>query len=302
MKLSTISKFCSSLALIFTLSSNAAIIDLVIDVSAQIEDPEGMTWDGQYLWVVDDTSTEMAYQIDPDTGDIINYFTINPAGVENPDTESITWDGSNLWIADSTGIIGQYTTDGTLLSTISPELLDPDGYEIDYDIEGMTWDGTNLWLADQDTGLIFKIDTDGNAIDSFDTGLGDIVSINFYNGSLWIGDTDTDDIFEIDPTTFDFLSSLDIDAILAASGVDEEYDDPYGLTWTADNELWYSDNGDEVLVRINMDISSITEVTTFVTSEVPEPTTLILFSFALLFINRKQLTMPLRMTNSTIKA
>jgi len=284
MKLSELTKYCCTFALFFCLSTNAAIIDLIIDVSANIEDPEGMAWDGTYLWVVDDTATEMAYQIDPSTGEVISFFTINPAGVGNPDTESITWDGSHLWIADSTGVIGQYTTNGTLVSTITAVLTGV----VDYDIEGLTWDGSNLWLAEQNTGQIFKIDNTGAVISSFSSGLVDLVSINYYGGSLWLGDTDTDDILEIDPVLFTTLNVLDIDAILADSGVNDEYDDPYGLTWAGGNELWYSDESDEVLVRINMALNDITDLTTLVSTPVPEPSTLTLFSLLVLLLNRKK--------------
>jgi len=286
MKLAALIKYFSPFALIICLSVNAAIIDLIIDVSANIEDPEGMAWDGTYLWVVDDTSTEMAYQIDPNTGEVISYFSINPAGVDNPDTESITWDGSHLWIADSTGIIGQYTTNGTLVSTITAVLTGV----VDYDIEGLTWDGANLWLAEQNTGQIFKIDNTGAVISSYSSGLVDLISINYFGGFLWLGDTNTDDIFKIDPTTFATLdTAFDIDTILTVSGVDNEYDDPYGLTWTGANELWYSDESDEVLVRINMGLNEITDVTTLVSTPVTEPSTLTLFSLLLLFFNRKNI-------------
>jgi len=275
MKLNTLSKVLFPLTLLLTMSVNAAIIDYTIDVTDHIYDPEGMAWDGTYLWVVDDDTDDEAHQIDAVTGQLVSSFAIDPAGFGTPDVESIAWDGSNLWIADSAGVIGEYATDGTLLSTITAALTGVTAE--DFELEGMTWDGSYLWVAEESSGNIFQLDSLGNTINYFSTGLIQTSSVSFYNDSFWIGDDETDRIYQYDASTFGLLSDLDLEALLIDANIDITFNDPKGITWDDKGNLWFSDDGDEVLVRINYDAV-----------RVPEPSTIALFSLMLVFVNQKR--------------
>lgn len=270
MKLNTAIKFVSSLLLTVSLSAGASIIDYVIDVSDDIYDPVGMTWDGTHLWVVDDENAFEVHQIDPITGDIHSVFEVNPAGLAEPDPEGITWDGSHLWVMESSGVLGKYTTDGVLVDTL---VL---GFG---ELDGVTWHEGTFWYTNKNNGQVFQIAEDGEGIGGFYTGLTEIDSIDFYNGSLWVGDDGSDKIYQYDAETFELLSIFDLEAMLIQAGLDMTFNDPKGLTWDDSGNLWFADDGDEVLVRINYNAVAVSE-----------PSSLALFSCLLFFMMRKRVS------------
>lgn len=251
-----------------SLSANAAIIDFVIDVKDEIYDPVGMTWDGNYLWVVDDETAFELHQIDPVTGEVVSKFAVNPANTATPDPESVTWDGSHLWVMDSIGVIGKYTTDGSLVDTVMTN-----GGELD----GLTWHDGTFWITNKTSGEIFQIDEQGADIQNFYTGLTEIDSIDIYNGSIWVGDDGSDSIFQYDLATFELLDVINLEDLLIDAGLDITFNDPKGLTWDDSGNLWFSDDGDEVLVRIDYDAVSV-----------PEPPTMALFALMFLLISQRR--------------
>lgn len=50
--------------------------------------------------------------------------------------------------------------------------------------------------------------------------------------------------------------------MLAEVGLDITYNDPKGLTWDDSGNLWFADDGDEVLVRINFNAVAVSEPAT----------------------------------------
>lgn len=175
MKLQVVSRVLVLFIFLFSSSVKAALIDMVIDVSGDIYDPEGMTWDGTYLWVVDDENDFEVHQIDPVTGDVISVFAVNPAGLPVPDTEAITWDGTHLWVMESTGVLGKYTTTGELVDTLNV---------IAGELDGVTWNDNTFWFTNKENGEVFQIDEEGEGIRGFSTGLTEIDSVDYYSGSL----------------------------------------------------------------------------------------------------------------------
>lgn len=270
MKLNVYFKFIVAAMMLLSVSARAAIIDFTIDVSADIYDPVGMTWDGQYLWVVDDENDFEAHQINPWTGEILTTFAVNPGNLDEPDTEGITWDGSHLWVMESSGILGKYTTTGELVDTLSLGRSESDG---------ITWHEGFFWYTNKTNGKVFQIDEYGEGARGFDTNLTEIDSIDIYNDSIWVGDDGSDKIYQYDIDTFELLDVIDLDPLLEQAGFDITYNDPKGLTWDDSGNLWFSDDGDEVLVRINYNAIAVSE-----------PSTIALFSalFALVMFRRKK--------------
>ena len=54
--------------------------------------PQGLAWDGQYLWLAGDNQNRI-YKLNPSTGEVITYFA-------SPDSDptGLTWDGQYLWL------------------------------------------------------------------------------------------------------------------------------------------------------------------------------------------------------------
>jgi len=119
--------------------------------------PEGLAWDGTYLWSADENDVRIR-KLDPRTGDIIS--TITP---DHP-PEGLAWDskGPYLWYCDELDTDSIYKLNpktGNVLDSFPAPHADPDG---------LTWDGENLWNSDDGTGEIYKIDPGtGNVLKSF---------------------------------------------------------------------------------------------------------------------------------------
>ena len=119
--------------------------------------PQGLTWDGNFLWVVDD-STDSLYKLNTANGTIISSF---PA--PGPVSRGLTWDGTHLWcqddIADS--IFKLDSTDASVIKSIpAPGNI----------VLGLTWDGQYLWSAYFAgwSSEVNQVDTtDGTVIRSF---------------------------------------------------------------------------------------------------------------------------------------
>ncbi len=115
-------------------------------------------------------------------------------------------------------------------------------------------------------------------INSFTTGLSEVSSISFYNDSFWVGDDGSDKIYQYDAITFERLSSLDLEVLLKDANLDITFNDPKGITWDDKGNLCFSDDGDEVLIRIHYDAV-----------RVPESSTLAMFSLLSLITCRRKL-------------
>lgn len=95
-----------------------------------------MTYDGQYLWVVD-FAEKKVFKLDPTTGSVVGLFdTPTPSGVD-AGCKGITWDGSYLYVMGwAASEIYKMDRNGTLLETIP---LDNGGGG------GLAWDGEHFW-------------------------------------------------------------------------------------------------------------------------------------------------------------
>jgi hypothetical protein len=102
--------------------------------------PQGITWDGEQLWVVDGEAKKL-YRIDSRSGAVLRSVDID---AENP--EGLAFDGERIWIADEGGkkIYALDPESGQLVKTIEMQIPQEKGYK---SFEGITWDGTYLWTA-----------------------------------------------------------------------------------------------------------------------------------------------------------
>jgi len=113
-------------------------------MAAPSSSPAGITWDGQYLWCVDDLQHSLIC-FDPNDGTTIKEFK---APASNP--QGITWDGHYLWVSDR-GNDEIYMVDPENGNVILIAKA-PGKYALD-----LAFDGKNLWNADFITKKVYSL-------------------------------------------------------------------------------------------------------------------------------------------------
>jgi glutamine cyclotransferase len=112
----------------------------------------GLAWDGTYLYSVSQSLTpKVVYQIDPQTGTVVN--TITTAITAN--VLGCTYLNGSLWIQSfANGMT--YEVDPTTGATLS-SFMSPAGTSS----RGLANDGTNLWIMDAPNAIAYLVTTTG---------------------------------------------------------------------------------------------------------------------------------------------
>lgn len=102
--------------------------------------PEGLAWDGEFLWVVDSEIHQLD-QMEVTWGEVMASFSIP---VAKP--KGVAWSNAHLWVVDEeTSMIYQIDpTDGSVVSEIPAPEQTAEG---PWSIEDLTWDGKYLWCG-----------------------------------------------------------------------------------------------------------------------------------------------------------
>lgn len=108
--------------------------------SAPGPDPVCIAWDGENLWLVDD-STNIIYKLDPFDGSVIKSFRSDAEKAK-----ALAWGDSHLWILDNkTKMIYKLEpTNGNIITKFKAPAPIGKG---PWSLEGLTWDGKYLWVA-----------------------------------------------------------------------------------------------------------------------------------------------------------
>jgi hypothetical protein len=109
--------------------------------------PDGLTWDGHYLWVGEEDGR--IYHVDT-TMQLLGSIPAPNSTGSNP--RGLAFDGTDLWVGNQTpGIIYRVdTTSGTILDQFASPAREVQ--------QGLEWDGRYLWCTGG-YNWIFKIDT-----------------------------------------------------------------------------------------------------------------------------------------------
>jgi streptogramin lyase len=165
--------------------------------------PQGLTYDGQYLWQTDLTN-DAIIKMDATTGAVIEQY---PAPGDNPQALGLGWDGSELWLADSRGPEKIWEMD-TMCNPI--QFFAAPGASP----YGLAWGAGYIWVSDNNIGggaFIYKIEpSDGTIVASFlcpDNG-GSPNGIAHDGEHLWIAVNTTDLIYQVD----DGIGATPVDA------------------------------------------------------------------------------------------
>ena len=121
--------------------------DVLKTLDAPTPSPSGLTWDGHYLWCVDNLHHKLI-QFDPEDGTTIKEFR-SPAASPT----GLTFDGKYLWVADrrTNQIYRVDPSDGMVILITDA----PGPYARD-----LCWDGKNLWNVDFETQKIYRLKVD----------------------------------------------------------------------------------------------------------------------------------------------
>lgn len=176
-------------------ADNPALLDTG-DVIHTIPAPglrcQGLTYDGQFLWV-SDIQMDRIYRISPVYGEVQSSF-IAPAGF----IEGLAFDGIYLWAASNGG-------NGGLPDTLFQ--LDPaNGDVVSFTelslryINGITYDGEYMWVNDFYTHEIYKLNpSDGDVIWHFPAPGDGSIGLTWDGTFLWTDDFDTDSLYQVNP-------------------------------------------------------------------------------------------------------
>lgn len=108
----------------------------------------GLAWDGANLWV-SEWYTYKIYKLNPENGQILMSF--NAPDFEEKPPYGLAWDGSYLWASNSNGIYKLDPATGAVLASCNDSAFE---YGKAY---AMTWDGQYLWGGSWISNSIIKI-------------------------------------------------------------------------------------------------------------------------------------------------
>jgi hypothetical protein len=205
------------------------------DVVHQIPSPEqdysqGLTWDGQYLWVSGGYD-RMIYQLDPADGTVINSYQSSITSLRG-----MTWDGTYLWVGSWSSPHTVYKLEPTTGSVISS--FDAPGGPA----HGLAWADGFLWVSGD--YQIYKINpSDGSIVSSFIPPPGGAYNprgLAWDGQSIWAGYQSSGVIYQLDPTNGNIITSF-----ASPAGFMQQ-----GLTW--DGQYLWSTGGDNVIYKIEV--------------------------------------------------
>jgi transglutaminase-like putative cysteine protease/glutamine cyclotransferase len=217
------------LALGITGSAAAAPGDTLASLTAPACCSQGMTFDGEHLWVVD-RMTDMMYRIDADKGDIVDSISA-PGYVPR----GLTWDGQRLWCVDA---------EEASIYAINPktQVIETAIYCPVSNPADLAWDGHYLWIAGERSTEISQISPeDGTTIKSIPAPTRHATGLTFDGKYLWVADRYKDMIYMVTPDKGEVICQFDAPGPHA-----------WGLAWDGKN-LWNVDYQTDRLYKLVVD-------------------------------------------------
>jgi fibronectin type III domain protein len=220
-------------------NANAEFGDIINFLSApEGTQPNGLTWDGNNLWMSSDMQNGGIYKLDPVDGSVLGEYIPSIANVDR--YGGLTFDGNYLWVADSSGsgIYRLHPSDCSIISTI----LSPDEFTVD-----LAWDGSYLLVYGYPGKKIYKLSPiDGSLIDFYipaDVETGHNTALTYADEYLWLSGTDNM-IYKIDPSDFTVVTSFEAPC-----------SNPGGLAWDG-QYLWVASYDKGVVYQIDISVTA----------------------------------------------
>jgi len=140
--------------------------------------PKGLAWDGTSIWVFTTNYLRIyRFQIEGRETKTISSFE-SPASVFGGSiTNDLTWDGEDLWYANQYNVY-ELDTSGEIVSS----------FAFPKNVSGLDWDGSSLWIAYNDfpsNSTLVVVDTEGNILGSFASPISEIEGLAWGDEYLW---------------------------------------------------------------------------------------------------------------------
>jgi hypothetical protein len=163
---------------------------------------DGVTWDGEALWVITYQSSPIEWRIAKlgADGAIVSSFVVPVTSrddVHNMGMSNLASDGETIWANDwNAGIIYDYAKDGTELRKFGVPSL---GQLIPVGIE---FDGENLWVLHWTTKTLYKLDRDGKELAKMSLSKvnpSPNMGLAWDGKSFWVGNSGANRIMRVSP-------------------------------------------------------------------------------------------------------
>ncbi len=169
---------------------------VVKTIPTDIQRPYGLTYDGQFLWILDNAN-KLIEKVNMSDGTVVDTIFIN--NTTNTYPTGMTWMNGQLWYNDAIGPSMAITGDMTRNIDIFGNTIQCFSSVGDYP-SGLTFDGTYLWTADNSEKLIHQIDpVTFDVIKTIEAPGGNYPNGLAWDGNyLWVSNNDADTIYQLD--------------------------------------------------------------------------------------------------------
>ncbi len=241
--------FASTLAL--PALARAATGDVVRSFPSSFPSPDGLMWDGAFLWATDCSFTRID-KVDPVTGNVVGSIDVPGVG-----SDELAWDGKTMWISDhsATEMPGMGAPPPRIyrVNPVTQEVMsyfDAPG-QSQYPM-GVAWDGEAIWNVDTWDKRIYRLDpSSGAVLRDLPAPANGSCGMTWDGACLWLSDASTDGlVYHIDPATGEVLRSF--------PGPGGPGHQATGVAWDG-KSLWVHDEAKGRAAIHQLEIEDITE-------------------------------------------
>lgn len=203
--------------------------DTVLSINAPYRCPQGLAFDGKFLWNADRKS-DLIYKVDPENGAILDSLPA-PGYV----IRGLTWDGTLLWCVD--GADEQIYAINPETRIVEKIIYCPVSRPGD-----LAYDGEALWIADDGANKLHRLSTeDGTITATIEAPTKYPGGLTFDGRYLWVADRISDEIYMVDPKSGNVINTLEAPGPHA-----------WGLAWDG-KYLWNVDYQDDLIYKLIVD-------------------------------------------------
>ncbi len=221
------------------LISNSTGTEIIESFATPKNNPTGLAWDGEYLWLAHDQGYDkgLITKIDPNNGNVLGSFP-----TPGNDPKGLAWGDGYLWIIDQQD------------SKYKIFKIDPknNGKIVDYDSLnalkinrpiGLAYGGNHLWVIDGEDKKIYNIDLLEQTYSPINSPTSYPTDLAWDGSNLYIGSENynREVIYKMNPAT------------KVSEKIDLPGENPsiFGLTWDG-NYLWMIDNNAGIIYKLKI--------------------------------------------------